>query len=233
MEFLVCVHDVTPTFAAEIEAILAGLRGRIGRAVHLGVVPNWHGRAPLDASPAFLDLLRQSGGELLLHGYEHRAAGGGGWASPLTGGADEFSRLAPAEAIARIRRGCREIAAALRPPRGFIVPAWQMGPVLQDWLTTNGLAYRIGYASLRFSTGMRCRLTTWNWDYSTREALNRLACWAGRAHRWLGAGGMPCLALHPADVRRGLLDESLRAVDALLAAGHQPALASQLAGAWS
>lgn len=233
MEFLVCVHDMTPAFATEIEAILAGLRGRVGGAVHLGVVPNWHGRAPLAHSPAFLELLRQSGGELVLHGYAHRGADDGGWAAWVSGGADEFSRLAPAEAIARIRRGCREIAAVLRPPRGFIVPAWQTGPVLQDWLTTNGLAYRIGYASLRFSTGMRRRLTTWNWDYSTREALNRLACWANRAHRWLDAAGMPCLALHPADVRRGLLDESLRAIDALLAAGHRPTLASRLSEAVS
>ncbi len=230
MEFLVCVHDVSPAFAPEIGAILSGLRTRLGGRLHLGVVPNWHGRFPLGRAPAFAAALAASGGEILLHGYTQRAARRHGWASRSTGVADAFTYLTPAEAIARIRRGCREIGAALAPPRGFIVPAWQMGALRQDWLTSNGLVYRIGHASLRFSNGLQRRLMTWSWDYSSAETINRLAYWAGRAHRWLGGGGVPCLALHPADVRRGLLDDSLRAVDALLAAGHRPALASELRG---
>ena len=228
MDFLVCVHDVTPAFASEIDAILVALRPRLGRRIHLGVVPNWHGRFPLAGASAFAAALARGGGEVLLHGYQQRAAPGGGWASRVTGGADALTHPAPAEAIARIRRGCGEIAAALGPPRGFIEPAWQIGAVPQDWLTASGLAYRIGCASLRFSSGVRRRLTTWNWDSSSREALHRLACWANRAHRWLGGGGLPCLAIHPADVRRGLLGESLCAIEALCDAGHRPALASEL-----
>ncbi len=76
--FLVCLHDATPAFARETSQILRDLAPLVGRRLSIGVVPDWHGGWPLASHRAYCRLIRESVGELLLHGYLHRRLRGWG-----------------------------------------------------------------------------------------------------------------------------------------------------------
>ncbi|MFT5686552.1 MAG: hypothetical protein ACI8RZ_007508 [Myxococcota bacterium] len=73
---------------------------------------------------------------------------------------------------------------------------------------------------LTHRTGSR-RLATFSWDVGPIRAVSRLGEGLGGLLA-LRPDSVPCVALHPADVTRGLLPRALRRIDAL-AATHTPA----------
>src|SRR5690349_15063304 len=71
----VSIHDVSPAWEREIDVALE-MTHAVGVRPALLVVPDFHGKAPLEKHPAFVERLRAleaDGHEVFLHGYYHRA----------------------------------------------------------------------------------------------------------------------------------------------------------------
>ncbi|MES2136840.1 MAG: DUF2334 domain-containing protein, partial [Pseudomonadota bacterium] len=72
---LASIHDVSPRFESEIEALLELLRPHVGDRLAMLVVPNHWGDAPIVRGSPFATRLRawsDAGIEMFLHGYTHR-----------------------------------------------------------------------------------------------------------------------------------------------------------------
>ncbi len=135
---LLSIHDVSPKFEREVDALaqrfdtLAGLHNYA-----MLVVPDHWGTAPLRAAPAFQHKLRawsDAGVEMFLHGWYHRdeAAHGSAVADfkarHMTAGEGEFLGLDEASAMQRMADGRALIEDVIgRSVAGFIAPAWLYG----------------------------------------------------------------------------------------------------------
>lgn len=226
--FHIAVHDVAPVWATEIDEIFGALGPLVGARVAAGLVPCWHGE-PLRAGDDALVGGRAE--ELLLHGWEHRRAGGRGPISLLTVGADEFSGLARAEARRRLERG-RDLLETVfaRPIDGFLPPAYQFGAVDPALLAEIGFRYRVGWARAADVRGTSVRLATRSWDVSPVAALSALGAGAGRLAE-MRRNTVPAIVIHPLDVRRGLLPRAVTTVRSMLDRGRRPALVRELLAA--
>src|SRR5687767_7856018 len=137
--FLVCIHDATPAYARETQAMIRDLAPLLGRRFSLGVVPDWHGEWPLAAHPGYCRLLQDASGELLLHGYFHRRQRGWGPTTWLTEASDEMNGLDAQATRRTLDRGQRVFTEVFgAPARGFLAPAWQRGHVGPENQTTSG-----------------------------------------------------------------------------------------------
>jgi predicted deacetylase len=102
------------------------------------VVPNYHGRGATTADREFVRWLRDleaDGHEIVIHGYFHQRPARTGETlkerlitGAYTAGEGEFYDLDYASAFERITRARDEFLAAGLRPRGFIAPAWLLGP---------------------------------------------------------------------------------------------------------
>src|SRR4051812_23841218 len=109
---LASIHDVSPRFESEIEALIETLSAHVGDRMAMLVVPNHWGNAPIVAGSAFAAKLRrwsEGGAEIFLHGYYHRDDTSHGGvdrfrATWMTAGEGEFLGLQKAEAVNRIER---------------------------------------------------------------------------------------------------------------------------------
>jgi predicted deacetylase len=212
MAFCVVVHDVAPVFWAELERIVDALAGA-GCVPSAAVVPCWHG-APLDAG--FAAFVRARFGEVLLHGYTHRARAGLDPLAWLTRGGNEFSRRDARDAAARLAAGQAALAAAFgAPAAGFVPPAWQSGALSRASLAAAGLSFYAGFFRLERADGRVLPLATLSWDAGRVAALGLAGEWAGRVRAACDRRAVVCVVLHPADVGRGFLPGALRRIAAL------------------
>lgn len=133
---LASVHDVSPRFEDEVEALIDVLRPHAGNRIAMLVVPNHWGDTPIVPGSPFAAKLRHwadAGFEMFLHGYYHRddsrhAGPDRLRARWITAGEGEFLGLPKAEAIRRIERGRARIEDVTgRPIAGFVAPAWLYG----------------------------------------------------------------------------------------------------------
>jgi hypothetical protein len=227
--FLVCIHDASPAFTRETRALLGELAPLVGRSISFGVVPDWHGEWPLSAHPDFCRLIRESSDELLLHGYHHRRARGGGPVTWLTGGADEMNGLGPVETACVLERGQRVFAAAFGgPARGFVAPGWQRGLVRPEEGSAPPLDHLLGFFSLE-GDGRRIPLATWSWHCGRWAWLGHVGHGVGRLLGTLDRC-VPSLALHPLDREMGFWPRILGLVRELLDAGYEPTTPARLLG---
>src|SRR5665213_1005928 len=130
---LASIHDVSPRFEVEVDRLYDRLTRLIGAPrLAMLVVPDFWGRAPLSAYPAFRSKLRawaESGVEMFVHGWSHKdeASHRGGAAFKarhMTAGEGEFLGLGRSEAGRRMREGRRIVEDAIGGPvAGFIAPA--------------------------------------------------------------------------------------------------------------
>src|SRR5262245_29118436 len=113
MKLLVSIHDVTPAREPEVR-VLWELCARREITPALLVVPNWHGRWPLEDHPRFVRWLRgrvADGAEIFLHGLRHDEVGltrtyaDGFRAFGRTAREAEFLMLDEEQAAERMRRG--------------------------------------------------------------------------------------------------------------------------------
>jgi predicted deacetylase len=110
---LASIHDISPRFESEIDALVDLLRAHVGERIAMLVVPNHWGDAPIVPGSPFATKLRrwgEAGFELFLHGYYHRddACHSGAdrvRAKWMTAGEGEFLDLHRALARDRIDRG--------------------------------------------------------------------------------------------------------------------------------
>ncbi len=226
--FLVCIHDATPAYALETRAMIRDLAPFLGRRLSFAVVPNWHGEWSLAAHPDYCRLVREGAEELLLHGYFHQRQRGWGPTTLFARGCDEMNGLDPEETRRTLERGQRVFTEVFgEPARGFLAPAWQMGHVRLGNGSVWGLEHVLGFFSLESSAGRRVPLATKTWDCGRWGWLGHL----GHGIGWLLQSldrGVPTLAIHPRDLKRGYWPKILRLTEELLERGYAPSTLSAL-----
>ncbi|MGH7461652.1 MAG: DUF2334 domain-containing protein, partial [Longimicrobiales bacterium] len=218
--FLVCIHDATPVYARETRMMIRDLAPLVGRRLCFGVVPNWHGEWPLAEHPDFCSTVQESSEELLLHGYFHRRQRGWG-PTTLLAGTDEMNGLDPEETRRTIERGHDDFSEVFgEPARGFLAPAWQQSHVRAN-ANELGLEYVLGFFWLESCAGRSIPLATWSWDCGRWGWLGHVGHGIGRMLQSLDRG-VPTLAIHPNDLRRGFWPTILMLTRELVEAGYEP-----------
>lgn len=135
---IVSIHDVSPRFEAQVDALAERLARHLGGPnFAMLVIPDHWRAAPIEGNAAFHARLRgwaDAGIEMFLHGWCHRdetpaTAGLAGFKGKhMTAGEGEFLNLPHAEAASRMREGKALLEDILgRPVAGFIAPAWLYG----------------------------------------------------------------------------------------------------------
>jgi predicted deacetylase len=224
--FLVLIHDVAPPFVADIDTILGELEPLVGRQVTGAFVPLWHGCA---WAPGRARAVAARFEEVALHGLTHQRRGIGGPVSWLTAGSDELCGLSARAALARVRLGRRLLQALCgRDVAGLIPPAWMRGRLRPEALRGIGLRYLAGMFALTDVTGRSTALATWSWDTGRVALLSHLGQALGSLQMAWRPSALPCVVLHPQDVRRGFLPHALAVIRSLCARGWRPAVPRQL-----
>lgn len=131
------MHDVSPRFANEIDALVDLLGVHVEDRLALLVVPNHWGDAPIVPGSPFAARLRSwadSGFEIFLHGFFHRDESRHANARDrfrgrfMTAGEGEFLGLSRAAASSRIMEGRALLEDIIgRRIDGFVAPAWLYG----------------------------------------------------------------------------------------------------------
>jgi len=217
--FLVFVHDVTVSHRAELDALWAGLKPRVGAALHAACIAG-----PAQQNPGPTRALLSSWSsetEIVAHGWSHSRRATLDPFSWATFGSDEFGGMPAVEAQRRVQRS-REILEDVcgRPVRGFVPPAFRYGNLTWSALERAGYTYSAGLAWLRHQRG-KTPLGTYAWDTGRLrglalglEAMGHLLAARSKA--------LPCVVLHPTDVRWGLAPRAFARIDALLRQGLTP-----------
>lgn len=209
MTLLVSVHDVTPAFRPEVEALDALCR-RAGAVPALLVVPDWHGEWPLERHPEFVAWVRGRkavGGEIILHGERHdevgspRRLGDALRALGRTAREGEFLTLGYDAARERIGRGVARLRALGLDPIGFIPPAWLCREECHRAVADFGLPFSEDERGVRLHPG-RGVLPAPAVRWSARTPFRARASTLVASLRWRWQRGAPLvrIALHPRDL---------------------------------
>lgn len=210
MSLLVSIHDVTPGLERGVLRLWELCAAR-GIRPALLVVPDWHGRWPLEDHPAFIRWLRDraaEGAEIVLHGERHDEAGlprrtadrFRAWGR--TDGEGEFLTLRGAAAAERIERGLARLRALSLEPVGFIPPAWLAREDAYYAVARAGLRFSEDDRSIRlFPSGRRLGSPVVRW--SARTTLRARGSVVVAHARWAlqRQARFPRIALHPQDLR--------------------------------
>ncbi len=216
------IHDVSPAWEAEIEHAL-GLCHEAGARPALLVVPNFHGRAPLEAYPRFCGRLRdlqRDGHEVYLHGFFHRARardapasgtgrpGGLRWLfaqKVVSAGEAEFSDMTREEACTRLAEGEQALSRAGLRIDGFVPPAWSMPGWLLPLLASRGYRYTEDHLTVFDPARQEARRSlVLNFASRTPARLASSVAFC-RLARPLSRLVPTRIALHPGDMRSALL----------------------------
>jgi hypothetical protein len=224
---LVVVHDFSSVFLSELTYIAEKLEPVLGQQMSAAIVPRWHGNGLSTSSAAYRDLLMKFS-EHLLHGWTHLGSGRLRPLSLLTGAADELWGLDEATILERLKfaqADFRELTGS--NAEGFVPPAWQL-PIRASRL----LPFKF---VLRFRCLESCRdhcgvqpLATSSWDWGRLGWLGYGGEWTGELLRRTSKNAIPCIAIHPIDVRRGYFARALRLIEALARNGYRAVTASEL-----
>lgn len=230
--FVVSVHDVAPSTAAQSRRWLADLDERGIPATLLLIPGPYQGGPRLADEPALVSCITKAigrGHEAALHGYLHEGvAAGPHWRRCvdrlLVRGAGEFWSLTRRQAEDRLRAGLEALADADIGVTGFTPPGWLASPGTRQALAALGFGYwtsHLGVHSLPGGPVRRMPALSHRPDGWGERAGARLMISAARA---LARSGTPFrIALHPADLGRpGLRHAALDAIDHALAAGGRP-----------
>src|SRR5579884_501346 len=216
---LASIHDVSPRFEGEVEALIDLLRQHVGNRIALLVVPNHWGEAPIVPGSPFARRLRgwaDDGFEIFLHGYFHRDGVRHGRSADqlrarlMTAGEGEFLGLSPGEAKSRIAHGAALLEGIIgKPVAGFIAPAWLYGQGALDALAEARIAIAEDHMRV--------------WSPATGKLLARgpVITWASRTRMRLASSLAAATALrrapmralrvgvHPPDIRHPALVRSI------------------------
>jgi hypothetical protein len=235
---LASIHDVSPRFEGEVDALVERLGGSVGNRMAMLVVPNhWHD-SPITAGSAFAAKLRNwadQGIEMFLHGYFHRdeARHVGAMdrlrASHMTAGEGEFLGLSHEEASRRIQEGRALLEDVIgRGIDGFVAPAWLYGEGALEALREERVAlaedhWRV-WSPRSGQTLTRGPVITWA-SRTRPRLLSSLAAAAALRHL-----RMPVLrvGVHPPDIRSPALIRSIEATLATALKTRRPGSYSEL-----
>jgi predicted deacetylase len=235
---LASIHDVSPRFESEIDALMDLLRPHVGERLAMLVVPNHWGSAPIVPGSPFAGRLRgwaDAGVEIFLHGFYHRDTSGHGRASDklrarfMTAGEGEFLGLSRAKAAERIDAGRKMIEYVTgRPIAGFVAPAWLYGSGALEALAEAAVPIAEDHMHV--------------WSPASGERLTRgpVITWASRTRVRLASSLAAAAALrrapldilrigvHPPDVRHPALMRSIGKTLRVARRGRRPARYSDL-----
>ena len=221
MSVLLTIHDVTPAWAPQVQALWDLCRER-GATPGLLVVPDWHGRWPLRAAPQYTQWVRDrvtDGAEIFLHGERHDEIGlTRSWrdsqrAFGRTNREGEFLSLDHDAAFDRIGRGLSLFAELQLAPIGFVPPAWLCRAGTHTACVAHGLQVMEDDASVYLlHSGVTLDSPVLRWSGRTDFRARGSAVQA--AWRWRTQHDAPHfrIALHPMDLehpitRRSVVDE--------------------------
>ena len=196
---LASIHDVSPRFESEVDALLDLLRPNVGSCLAMLVVPNHWGEAPIIAGSPFASRLRgwaDAGVEMFLHGYFHRdQARYAGTADKLrarfmTAGEGEFLGLSREEASARIAEGRAMLEDVIgRRVDGFVAPAWLYGEGALEALSDCGMPIAEDH------------LRVWSPATGAQLARGPVITWASRTRARLASSLLAASALRRAPLK--------------------------------
>lgn len=149
------VHDVSPVHEGTLKKIHSALFELGVVRYSMLVVPDYHGRWPLDEFPDFCRWLRGLNGvEMVLHGYTHEASSAPvGIADRIrssffTRGEGEFLTLDEIAAEKLLQKGRETLERTLdKEVNGFVAPAW---------LYSSGTTAALAAAGFTFAENRRC-----------------------------------------------------------------------------
>lgn len=210
----IVIHDVAPATWDRCRWLLGRLDeitrtlGTARLPVTLLAVPRYHGGAREPAFERWLQDRAALGDEIALHGYTHRDDAPASAAGPLdrlrrnvyTRGEGEFWALDEAEATRRIDAGLAWLAELSLRPRGFVAPAWLLGPGAWQALERQAFDYTCTVRRLHLFRPRREWIAQ-SQVYSTSTAWRRWLslAWNGALGRWQRARSIVRLELHPSD----------------------------------
>ena len=208
------IHDLHPLMQDRIDPLLALFPAAARPHVAWSVVPDWQGRAPIEADPAFAARLAALPGALVLHGYTHSLGPSLlDWAIYGHDNRSEFRALGAAEAARRLDAGLAAFAAAGLPrPAWFCAPRWQQSAATAPALAARGFAGFMTAAALVAGT-RRIALPALNFDEGERGWKVALAALPRRLRipHLLAARRPFRFVLHPGDLDRPWLAAEIRA----------------------
>jgi predicted deacetylase len=238
---LASIHDVSPRFESEVDALADLLQPHVGDRIALLVVPNHWGDAPIVPRSPFAARLRRSadsGFEIFLHGFFHRDQARHDRAADrvrarfMTGGEGEFLGLDRSTAAHRIKAGRSLIEDITgRPIAGFVAPAWLYGAGTLQALNDCAIAIAEDHTHV--------------WSPISGEQLARgpVITWASRTRLRLASSLAAAAALrraplevlrvgvHPPDIHHPILVRSIQGTLAGAARNRRAARYSELLSA--
>jgi len=231
------IHDVSPRFEREVDALFERLCGLLGGPrLAMLVVPDFEDGAPLAANPAYAAKLRgwaDQGVEMFLHGWCHRddALERGFMQKHMTAGAGEFARLSREEAGRRLIAGREVVEEAIgRPVAGFIAPAWLYSEGAKQALADQGFALAEDHLRVWSPAGGRTLaggpVITWASRSRGRVASSLLVAALARACPAVLRDAR--IAVHPGDTTVPALLDSIDATYRRFVRTHRPARYAEL-----
>jgi predicted deacetylase len=218
MRLLLSIHDVTPAQAPRVHQLWSLCATHDVRPALL-VVPNWHGKWPLDQYPKFVRWLRacaEQGAEIFLHGERHDEAGlPRRWSHALrawgrTAREAEFLTLGEPAARERIERGAALLRGLRLRPVGFVPPAWLAGEATARAAAACGLALGEDAGSVHlYDRGIRLPSPVLRWSARTALRAHASARVAGAFWHLYRRHALVRLAMHPGDLTHASTERSL------------------------
>lgn len=218
MSVLLTIHDVTPAWAPQVQALWDLCRER-GATPGLLVVPDWHGKWSLRAAPLYVAWIQAriaDGAEIFLHGERHDEIGlKRSWrdsqrAFGRTNREGEFLTLDHDAAHERVGRGLALLGELGMSPIGFVPPAWLCRPGTHTACTAHGLQVLEDDAAvylLQRSVTLESPVLRWSGrtDFRARGSAVQ-AAW-----RWRMQHAAPHfrIALHPMDLEHAVTRQSV------------------------
>ena len=225
---VVSIHDVAPATQARAQEIISDLAHRGVSVCSLLVVPNYHRRGCSTQDPGFvrwLQDLETKGHEIVIHGYFHERPRRQSetvsqklFTRFYTKGEGEFYDLEYDEAFRRITQAREEFTAVGLTPRGFIAPAWLLGPPGERAAADADLEYTTrltGLRDLRSGENYPARTLA----YSVRNGWRRTTslAWNNLLVRQLADAPLARVSIHPPDRDHPeIWDQILRLTERLL-----------------